>query len=113
MFDYQEAGIIYTHHQKTVIVDADAGHHKRKIMAFVGGLDLSMGRYDTPKHPLFRTLQTVHKDDYRNPNFTVNHSFNLLLLLVSLIQIWNLIILLYLSYDISGKNEYFICINHA
>uniref|UniRef100_A0A2N9GN39 Phospholipase D n=1 Tax=Fagus sylvatica TaxID=28930 RepID=A0A2N9GN39_FAGSY len=65
-----EAGIIYTHHQKTVIVDADAGHHKRKIMAFVGGLDLSMGRYDTPKHPLFRTLQTVHKDDYRNPNFT-------------------------------------------
>ena len=113
MFEYQGAGIIYTHHQKTVIVDADAGHHKRKIMAFVGGLDLSMGRYDTPKHPLFRTLQTVHKDDYRNPNFTVNHSFNLLLLLVSLIQIWNLIILLYLSYDISGKDEYFICINHA
>jgi hypothetical protein len=113
MFDYQEAGKIYSHHQKTVIVDADAGHHKRKIMAFVGGLDLSMGRYDTPKHPLFRTLQTVHKDDYHNPNFTVNHSFNLLLLLVSLIQIWNLIILLYLSYDISGKDEYFICINHA
>ncbi|XP_075656523.1 phospholipase D gamma 1-like [Castanea sativa] len=66
----QEVGKIYTHHQKTVIVDADAGHYKRKIMAFVGGLDLCMGRYDTPKHPLFRTLQTVHKDDYRNTNFT-------------------------------------------
>ncbi|KAF3949156.1 hypothetical protein ACB098_10G058600 [Castanea mollissima] len=66
----QEVGTIYTHHQKTVIVDADAGHYKRKIMAFVGGLDLCMGRYDTPKHPLFRTLQTVHKDDYRNTNFT-------------------------------------------
>ena len=75
MFYYQEVGTIYTHHQKTVIVDADAGHYKRKIMAFVGGLDLCMGRYDSPKHPLFRTLQTVHKDDYCNTNFTVNHSF--------------------------------------
>ncbi|KAK2987235.1 hypothetical protein RJ640_027185, partial [Escallonia rubra] len=65
----QEAGKIYTHHQKTVIVDADAGHGKRKIIAFVGGLDLAKGRYDTPKHPLFTTLQTVHKDDYRNRTF--------------------------------------------
>uniref|UniRef100_A0A7N0U1K2 Phospholipase D n=1 Tax=Kalanchoe fedtschenkoi TaxID=63787 RepID=A0A7N0U1K2_KALFE len=64
----QEVGVIYTHHQKTVIVDADAGHNKRKITAFVGGLDLTKGRYDTPGHPLFRTLQTVHKDDYHNPN---------------------------------------------
>ncbi|KAM4085841.1 hypothetical protein ACJW30_10G057600 [Castanea mollissima] len=65
----KEAGIIYSHHQKTVIVDTDAGHCKRKIMAFVGGLDLCKGRYDTPIHPLFRTLQTVHKDDYCNTNF--------------------------------------------
>ncbi|KAH9602851.1 hypothetical protein KSS87_017875 [Heliosperma pusillum] len=41
----QEAGAIYTHHQKTVIVDADAGHYKRKIIAFLGGLDLCGGRY--------------------------------------------------------------------
>lgn len=67
----QEAGTIYTHHQKTVIVDADAGNHKRKIVAFVGGLDLCLGRYDTSRHPLFRTLQTTHVDDYHNPNFTV------------------------------------------
>ncbi|XAR70357.1 Phospholipase D [Bertholletia excelsa] len=66
----QEAGTIYTHHQKTVIVDADAGHYQRKIIAFVGGLDLCKGRYDTPKHPIFRTLQSVHKDDFHNPNFT-------------------------------------------
>ncbi|XP_028799208.1 phospholipase D beta 1 [Neltuma alba] len=65
----QEAGTIYTHHQKTVIVDADAGHHKRKIISFIGGLDLCDGRYDTPQHPLFSTLQTTHKDDYHNPNF--------------------------------------------
>ncbi|XP_043716589.1 phospholipase D beta 1-like [Telopea speciosissima] len=66
----QEVGVIYTHHQKTVIVDADAGYNKRKIIAFVGGLDLCGGRYDTPSHSLFRTLQTVHKDDYHNPNFS-------------------------------------------
>ncbi|CAA2986220.1 phospholipase D beta 1-like isoform X2 [Olea europaea var. sylvestris] len=66
----QETGTIYTHHQKSVIVDADAGNYKRKIIAFIGGLDLCKGRYDTPKHPIFRTLQTVHKDDYHNPNFT-------------------------------------------
>ncbi|XP_057977595.1 phospholipase D beta 1-like [Malania oleifera] len=65
----KEVGTIYTHHQKTVIVDADAGYYKRKIVAFVGGLDLCVGRYDTPKHHIFRTLQTVHKDDFHNPNF--------------------------------------------
>lgn len=69
---YQEVGTIYTHHQKTVIVDADAGQNKRKIIAFVGGLDLCLGRYDTPTHPIFRTLQTVHKDDFHNPTFAVN-----------------------------------------
>ncbi|XVE73955.1 hypothetical protein DITRI_Ditri11bG0159800 [Diplodiscus trichospermus] len=66
----KEVGTIYTHHQKTVIVDADAGGNRRKIIAFLGGLDLCDGRYDTPHHPLFRTLQTQHKDDYHNPTFT-------------------------------------------
>lgn len=65
----QETGVIFTHHQKTVIVDVDAGGNKRKIVAFVGGLDLCGGRYDNPKHPLFSTLQTLHKDDYHNPTF--------------------------------------------
>lgn len=68
----REVGTIYTHHQKTVIVDADAGYNRRKIIAFVGGLDLCDGRYDTPQHPLFKTLQTVHKDDYHNPTFSGN-----------------------------------------
>ncbi|RLN19374.1 phospholipase D beta 1-like [Panicum miliaceum] len=67
----QETGTIFTHHQKTVIVDADADNHRRKIVAFVGGLDLCGGRYDTPRHTLFRTLQTFHKEDYYNPNFAV------------------------------------------
>ncbi|KAI7727030.1 LOW QUALITY PROTEIN: hypothetical protein M8C21_019873, partial [Ambrosia artemisiifolia] len=62
---------IYTHHQKTVIVDTDAGYGKRRILAFVGGLDLCDGRYDSPQHPLFRTSQTVHANDFHNPTFTV------------------------------------------
>ncbi|CAE6144450.1 unnamed protein product [Arabidopsis arenosa] len=70
----REVGTIYTHHQKTLIVDADAGGNRRKIVAFVGGLDLCDGRYDTPQHPLFRTLQTDHKGDYHNPTFTGNVS---------------------------------------
>lgn len=74
---FQETGTIFTHHQKTVILDADAGNHRRKIVAFVGGLDLCGGRYDTPKHTLFRTLQTFHKEDYYNPNFAVSVVFHI------------------------------------
>lgn len=68
----KEVGVIYTHHQKTVIVDADAGNGRRRIISFVGGLDLCDGRYDTPEHSIFRTLQTVHSDDYHNPTFAEN-----------------------------------------
>ncbi|KAI3693333.1 hypothetical protein L6452_33168 [Arctium lappa] len=68
----QEVGTIYTHHQKTVIVDADAGYGRRRIVAFVGGLDLCDGRYDSPQHPLFRSLNTVHAEDFHNPTFTGN-----------------------------------------
>ncbi|KAL0711962.1 hypothetical protein Bca4012_018940 [Brassica carinata] len=64
-----EVETVYTHHQKTVIVDADAAQGRRKIVAFVGGLDVCKGRFDTPKHPLFRTLKTVHKDDFYNQCF--------------------------------------------
>lgn len=69
-YKQKEVGTIYTHHQKSVIVDADAGNGYRKIIAFVGGLDLCDGRYDTPNHPIFRTLETLHKDDYHNPTYT-------------------------------------------
>jgi len=79
--NYQEVETIYTHHQKTVIVDADAGNGKRKIVAFVGGLDLCDGRYDNPHHPIFRTLETLHKDDYHNPTFTVVYLCLVVLLL--------------------------------
>eukprot|EP01006_Ploeotia_vitrea_P047590 TRINITY_DN67142_c7_g11_i1.p1 TRINITY_DN67142_c7_g11~~TRINITY_DN67142_c7_g11_i1.p1 ORF type:complete len:1491 (-),score=162.72 TRINITY_DN67142_c7_g11_i1:94-4032(-) len=56
----------FTHHQKSVILDADPfdGGRARRVVAFVGGLDITNGRYDTPSHPLYSTLNTAHKDDY-------------------------------------------------
>ncbi|KAJ6998880.1 phospholipase D delta-like [Populus alba x Populus x berolinensis] len=62
-------GTLYTHHQKCVIVDAQASVNNRKITAFIGGLDLCDGRYDTPEHRLFQDLDTVFQDDYHNPTF--------------------------------------------
>ena len=61
----------YTHHQKTVIVDAEdptSIDGRRKLVAYVGGLDLTGGRYDTPEFELFSTLKTDHKGDFRNSN---------------------------------------------
>ncbi|KAJ4841615.1 hypothetical protein Tsubulata_004906 [Turnera subulata] len=67
----QIVGTIFTHHQKCVLVDTQASGNNRKITAFIGGLDLCDGRYDTPEHRLFRDLDTVFKDDFHNPTFPV------------------------------------------
>lgn len=53
--------VMYTHHQKSVIVsrlDEDSGKHR--LEAWVGGLDVTDGRYDNGDHSLFRTLDGVH-----------------------------------------------------
>jgi phospholipase D1/2 len=68
----QVVGGLFTHHQKCVLVDTQAGGNDRKITAFLGGLDLCDGRYDTPEHRLFRDLGTVFGDDYHNPTFPVS-----------------------------------------
>lgn len=63
---------MFTHHQKIVVVDSElpsGQSDKRRIVSFVGGIDLCDGRYDTPFHSLFRTLDTVHHDDFHQPNF--------------------------------------------
>ncbi|GFY80395.1 phospholipase D delta [Actinidia rufa] len=62
-------GTAFTHHQKCVLVDTQAHGNNRKITAFLGGLDLRDGRYDTPEHRLFCDLDTVFYDDYHNPTF--------------------------------------------
>ena len=56
----------YTHHQKSVICDAAGRDYRRRLVAYVGGLDLTGGRYDTPNHELYSTLLTEHLDDFRN-----------------------------------------------
>ncbi|KAI3463401.1 hypothetical protein Pfo_020064 [Paulownia fortunei] len=64
---------MFTHHQKIVVVDSDlprGGSDTRRIVSFVGGIDLCDGRYDTPFHSLFRTLDTAHHDDFHQPNYT-------------------------------------------
>ncbi|KAL3505442.1 hypothetical protein ACH5RR_035283 [Cinchona calisaya] len=69
IFKQQVVGTLYTHHQKCVIVDTQAHGNNRKITAFIGGLDLCDGRYDTPEHRLCRDLDTVFMNDYHNPTF--------------------------------------------
>ncbi|KAJ6355075.1 hypothetical protein OIU77_005629 [Salix suchowensis] len=67
-----EISTMFTHHQKTLVVDSelpDGEPPKRRIVSFIGGIDLCDGRYDTPFHPIFRTLDTVHRNDFRQPDF--------------------------------------------
>lgn len=53
--------LLFTHHQKTVVVTKpDPNSGKNRIEAWVGGLDLTDGRYDNQQHSLFRTLDTLH-----------------------------------------------------
>ncbi|KAH3743817.1 Phospholipase D gamma 1 [Pelomyxa schiedti] len=60
------ATFLFSHHQKTIIMDAPPkGPGQRpRIIAYVGGLDLTTGRYDTPHHHLFSTIDTRHQNDF-------------------------------------------------
>jgi phospholipase D1/2 len=56
-------GLLFTHHQKTVITTRrDGATGKSRVEAFVGGIDLTNGRYDNGHHQLFRSLDTYHKE---------------------------------------------------
>lgn len=50
--------IVYTHHQKTVVVDQED-----RIISYIGGVDLTDGRFDTPEYPLFN-YQSHHSEDF-------------------------------------------------
>ncbi|KAL8134788.1 phospholipase D delta [Apium graveolens] len=65
----QVVGTAFTHHQKCVLLDTQASGNNRKITAFIGGLDLCDGRYDTPQHRIFKDLETVFEGDYHQPTF--------------------------------------------
>lgn len=68
MFESYFAQTAYTHHQKCVILDAagEGQTDRRRLVGFVGGLDLTDGRWDTPSHELFKTLPNEHRDDFYN-----------------------------------------------
>ncbi|URE28022.1 hypothetical protein MUK42_02805 [Musa troglodytarum] len=66
MVKQQVVGTLYTH-QKCLLVDTEASPSTRKITAFLGGLDLCDGRYDTPQHRLFQDLESVYDNDFHNP----------------------------------------------
>lgn len=55
----------YSHHQKLIICDGEDGLH-----AYLGGLDITIGRFDTPRHSLFQTLDDIHNDDFYNSVFS-------------------------------------------
>ncbi|KAG5611830.1 hypothetical protein H5410_023111 [Solanum commersonii] len=66
-----QVGTLFTHHQKTIVVDIEIPRgmsHKRMIVS-LDGIDLCDGRYDTRDHSLFRTLDTIHKQDFYQPSF--------------------------------------------
>ncbi|XP_078448224.1 phospholipase D delta [Wolffia australiana] len=69
IFKQKVVGTLYSHHQKCVLVDTQASPNCRKITAFIGGLDLRDGRYDTPQHRIFSDLDTTFLDDFYNPTF--------------------------------------------
>jgi len=56
----------HTHHQKYIIVDKESNDNRRRLAAFVGGLDITDGRWDTPQHSLYQTLNKEHKNDFYN-----------------------------------------------
>eukprot|EP00116_Pleurobrachia_bachei_P000573 sb/3460835/ len=52
----------YSHHQKTVICDDSAA--SCGAVAYLGGLDLTIGRYDDQTHSLFESTKDIHSDDF-------------------------------------------------
>uniref|UniRef100_A0A6A7G2J4 phospholipase D n=3 Tax=Hirondellea gigas TaxID=1518452 RepID=A0A6A7G2J4_9CRUS len=68
LFESNFVSTCYTHHQKSIILDVAANDEngKRRLVAYVGGLDLTDGRWDTPDHPLFRSLSSEHSNDFYN-----------------------------------------------
>eukprot|EP00755_Sulcionema_specki_P030884 Sspe_Gene.95394::Locus_67698_Transcript_1_1_Confidence_1.000_Length_2476::g.95394::m.95394/K01115/PLD1_2; phospholipase D1/2 len=68
--EFMTTAYIITHHQKGVMVDADPlvgqgpTSTSRRVVAFVGGLDLTKGRWDTPGKDLFGTLASHHLRDF-------------------------------------------------
>eukprot|EP00897_Mesotaenium_endlicherianum_P009629 jgi/Mesen1/8695/ME000052S08121 len=72
-FQGLQIGTLFTHHQKMAVMDApfldDPHSGTRRLVGFVGGIDLCHGRYDNQDHSVFRTLNTVHSQDFHQGCF--------------------------------------------
>jgi len=67
VLESEMARTIFTHHQKFVLTDAeDPDSGKRRLIAFLGGIDLTDGRYETPEYRLFDYAATHWNDFYQN-----------------------------------------------
>ncbi|KAL7517426.1 hypothetical protein ACHAWX_002348 [Stephanocyclus meneghinianus] len=61
-------------------MDAPKGSHsfcdeeERELLGFIGGIDVTKGRWDNRKHHLFRTLQSLHKGDTYSRCFHTSHA---------------------------------------
>ena len=67
LFGSSAPEIFFSHHQKTISLDApsrDQRDHRRCVVSYCGGLDLTAGRYDTPEHTAFTKLDTLHTHDF-------------------------------------------------
>eukprot|EP00892_Ulva_mutabilis_P001866 jgi/Ulvmu1/11680/UM008_0090.1 len=66
------AAAFFSHHQKAVVCDAPplpaAASPHRRLVAFLGGLDLTKGRYDTAEHSLFSGREGRFQGDWYNPS---------------------------------------------
>lgn len=71
-FRQRVVGSLYSHHQKTVIVDSGP-NEQRRLTSFIGGLDLTGGRWDTPCHYTFASLEKEHKHDFRQKSWAHGH----------------------------------------
>ena len=67
LVERKAAATLYTHHQKNVIADAEIpGDERRRLVGYIGGVDLTDGRYDTPEFKLFDYSSTHGADFYQN-----------------------------------------------
>ncbi|KAI8060682.1 hypothetical protein BC940DRAFT_311523 [Gongronella butleri] len=71
---HKDNALFWAHHEKLCIVDG--------VVAFIGGLDLCFGRWDTPSHdlmddpPLGAAQQTWPGKDYSNPRVEDFHTLD-------------------------------------
>jgi phospholipase D1/2 len=72
----ERSGLLRSHHQKFVVMDAPAPvGAKREMKVFFGGLDLTTGRFDWPEHPIDDQGQTFKRyQDWYNPEFQGNRN---------------------------------------